>query len=208
MTAEFQFISNFISGIFSPLGLLGGLICIFLLFFIDAIIFPTVPELITIVIYTNFSIQPGANPLLIGVAILIVIVIAEVAGLTVLYLVVKKVRVPNRIHIAIKKYQSFLIYPDERMILVNRVAPILPFLGAFVALCDWNYLRSVKYTVIGGVIKYGAILLIGGVFIELLDPDTAFLTTMIMVILVIVVGFIISFIRKKRMEGRNEDSPA
>ncbi len=205
MANVIMLITDFISSIFLPLGLLGGLICIFILFFIDAIVFPTLPELFTILIFSSFSTQKGVSPFLFGGAILITIVTAEIAGLSTLYFIVKHLRVPKRVHSAIKRYQSFLIYPDERMILVNRVAPILPFLGAFVALCDWDYFKSVKYTIVGGLLKYGAILFVGGVFITVLAPDTAVITTIIMVLLVIIIGFIISFARKKGIVDKDEN---
>ena len=36
------------------------------------------------------------------------------------------------------------------MILINRIAPILPFLGAFIALAGWKLKRSLIYVVVGG----------------------------------------------------------
>src|SRR5207249_9507820 len=36
----------------------------------------------------------------------------------------------------------FLGVPDERAILLNRIAPVVPFVGAFIATLRWNYRRS------------------------------------------------------------------
>jgi uncharacterized membrane protein YdjX (TVP38/TMEM64 family) len=114
-------IGTFFIELFSPLGLWGGLLCIFLLFYIDAIIFPTIPELFTVVIFASGAIY-GVDPLLFAVAILGTIVVAELAGAMTLFMVVRKARVPTRIQNVVKKYQGFLLCPDERMILVNRIA--------------------------------------------------------------------------------------
>lgn len=194
-------IVKMITDTFVPLGMWGSLLIVFMFFFVDAILIPTFPEVVAILAFTQEKSMPTA---LFGTMILVTIVLAEVAGLTVLYLVVKKVKIPNRMQKAVRKYQSFLVYPDERMILVNRAAPLLPFLGAFVALCEWSYARSVKYVVLGGAIKYGAILLIAGLSITLMDQGTALLTTMVLVILVIVISFWASYYRKRSIEKNKE----
>jgi hypothetical protein len=193
-------IGTFFIELFSPLGLWGGLLCIFLLFYIDAIIFPTLPELFTVVIFASGAAY-GVDPYLFAIAILITIVVAEVAGAMSLYLVVKRARVPTRIKSVVKRYQGFLLCPDERMILINRVAPILPFLGAFIAFAGWELKRSLVYLVVGGVIKYGIILALSGLFFAYFsDKGTATTVTIVMVLTIIVLSMIVSYYRKRRME--------
>ena len=107
----------------------GGLICIFLLFYIDAIIFPDGAGTVH---GRHLRLpDPDIDTLAFGLLILVTIAISEILGFCTLYYIVKKVRVPKLIQRGVDKFQAFLIYPDERMILVNRVAPIVPFLGAF-----------------------------------------------------------------------------
>jgi membrane protein YqaA with SNARE-associated domain len=189
-------ITSIIIGIFNPTTVVGGLICIFLLFYIDAIIFPTVPELFTVGIYASQD-QIGTLPF--GLLILGTVAASEVLGFCTLYYVVRKVRVPKLIQKGVDKFQAFLIYPDERMILVNRVAPIVPFLGAFASICHWNLRKSIKYVLIGGMAKYGLILLASGLFIAYWDRGTATIVVLVLVIGVIIASFIASYHRKKRM---------
>ncbi len=189
-------ITSIITGIFDPTKVLGGLICIFILFYIDAIIFPTVPELFTVGIFAS---QTQIGTLWFGLLILGTIAISEVLGFSTLYYIVKKVRVPKFIQKAVNKFQAFLIYPDERMILVNRVAPIVPFLGAYASLCNWSIKKSLYYNLIGGIAKYGLILLASGLFIEYWDRGTATVVILVMVIAVIIASFIASYYRKKKI---------
>ncbi len=192
-------ITDIIISIFNPTNVVGGLICIFLLFYIDAIIFPTVPELFTVGIFasqTQIS-TPGF-----GLLILVTIAISEVLGFCTLYYIVRKVKVPRLIQRGVDKFQAFLIYPDERMILVNRVAPIVPFLGAFASLCNWSLKKSLTYVLIGGVIKYGLILLASGLFIEYWGGPNATIAVLTLVIGVIIISFVASYFRKKRLIGQ------
>ena len=204
-------LARFLQDLLSPLGTLGLLLCIFTLFYIDAIVFPTLPELFTIFIFlgvtANASAVFGIPPeVWFGSLVLIFISMAEILGLTTLYLIVKRAKVPGRVEIIVRQYLRFLIYPDERMILLNRIAPVLPFLGAFVAICGWSYKKSVAYTVIGGMLKYGLILFASSAFIAYLDSGTAILATLSLVIGVLILSFVLSYYRKKKVDERNENS--
>ncbi len=198
-------IPQILSEFFSPLGVWGLLICIFILFYIDAIIFPTLPELFTVLVFLT----PTAIPIeLFAVLILMTIAVAEVLGLTTLYLAIKRARIPKRIENGVIRYQRFLICPDERMILINRLAPTLPFLGAFVAICHWSYRKAIFYTLLGGIAKYGIILAASGAFIAYMERGMATAATLIMVVIVIALSFIASAIRRKRMGASDAHRPA
>jgi hypothetical protein len=192
-------IGTFFTELFRPLGLWGGLICIFVLFYIDAIIFPTVPELFTVIIFSAAS-DYGIDTLSYGVAILVTIVVSEIAGVLTLYYIVKSAKMPNRVSKVVKRYQGFLLCPDERMILINRVAPILPFLGAFIVLAGWKLRKSLIYVVVGGVIKYGIILALSGLFLTYFSKGIATTVTIIMVVIIIILSMLVSYYRKGRME--------
>jgi hypothetical protein len=159
-----------------------------------------VPELFTVGIFVS---QTQIATLWFGLLILLTIAVSEVIGFCTLYYVVKKIRVPKLIQRGVDKFQAFLIYPDERMILVNRVAPIVPFLGAFASICNWSLRKSLKYILIGGIAKYGLILLASGLFIEYWDRETATIVVLTMVIAVIIISFIASHSRKKKMTERS-----
>jgi membrane protein DedA with SNARE-associated domain len=196
MTFDFGIWLNDILG---PLGTLGLLIGIFLFFYIDAIIFPTLPELVAIAALA-VSHPPFSTPVF-AVIVLITILSAELLGLWTLYFVAKNLSIPKKVEGAINRYTRFLVVKDEKIILVNRLAPVLPFMGAFVAVCHWNFRKSVLYTVIGGLIKYSIILASGTIFYEYLDSGQAFTVSIILVLCIISISVVISFLRRDKILG-------
>ena len=135
--------------LFGANGEWGLVLCIFLIFLLDALLIPTLPELFFVLAFIG-----GANyghPLLFGVELLIAAVIAEQIGIFSLYLVVKKYnhKIPKKIQSALDKYTQFLVVSDEKLLLLNRVAPMLPFAGAFVAILNWSVPKSAFYITIG-----------------------------------------------------------
>jgi hypothetical protein len=198
-------IGQIIVDFFSAYGIFGWLLAVFFLFYIDAIVFPTVPELFVVLIFIGGQgIIPDYQWI---IAILITLLLAEVAGLTTLYLIVKRVKVPRRIHSVVERYRDFLLVHDERMILVNRVAPVLPFMGAFVAILGWSFRKSIIYLVVGGLIKYGLILVASQYFLDYFSSGTATTVTLVMVFAFLAFSFVLSIIRRRRMKS-DEDSPA
>ncbi|MDD1768616.1 MAG: hypothetical protein LUQ55_01370 [Methanomassiliicoccales archaeon] len=195
-------IGQAIFDIFYPLGAWGMLACIFIIFYIDAIVFPTLPELFTVII---FMVIPQAW---FGLAILATIAVAEVLGLTTLYFIVKNIRVPKMIEKAVLRYRDFLMFRDERMIVVNRIAPILPFIGAFVCLCNWSFKKSLAFTLLGGLVKYGVIISLSGAFFAYFSSGTAQTVTIVMILIIIVASFMISFSRRRKMRRKNENCPS
>ena len=114
-------LGDWLFSLFDGLGEPGVLLCIFVLFFIDAVIFPTLPEVF-------FLLGLDQNPtVLFGSELLLVAVLGELAGIFLLYYIVKKIRVPARVSRIAEKYIDFLVVSDERIILVNRIAPMIPF---------------------------------------------------------------------------------
>jgi membrane protein YqaA with SNARE-associated domain len=182
-----------------PLGTEGLLFCVFLLFFIDAIVFPTLPELFAVII---FMVQPTAP---FALLVLATIAVAEILGTSTLYFIIKRVRIPKRIKLAADKYCSMLFVKNERIVLLNRIAPILPFMGAFAAICNWNFRKVLAYTFIGGMVKYGAILAMSSVFFAYMSTGMAETVTMALVICVIVISLTFSVV-KNRKEGRPHES--
>jgi hypothetical protein len=191
--------------LFSPLGLAGWLLCTFLLFYIDAIVFPTLPELFVVLFFiAGYGTMPDWA---LWSLFVLTIAAAEVLGLTTLYLVVKRIKVPPKISSVVARSRRFLLLQDERMILLNRIAPILPFTGAFVALSGWSYRRSLFYLVLGGTIKYGLILAASNYFLIYMEKGMAADVTLVMVVAIIILSLIASTCRKRRAERRNEDGP-
>ena len=114
-------LGDWLFSLFDGLGEPGVLLCIFVLFFIDAVIFPTLPEVF-------FLLGLDQNPTVsFGCELLFVAILGELAGIFLLYYIVKKIRVPTRVSRIAEKYINFLVVSDERIILVNRIAPMIPF---------------------------------------------------------------------------------
>lgn len=191
-------IGDWLYGVFGPYGYIGILVFIFLLFYIDSLIFPTLPEVFFIL---SFMYDPTPYW---GMILLLVGAVAEFAGVTSLYLVVERIRVPERIRSVADKYSKFLILNDERMILVNRVAPVMPFTGAFISLIEsWEIKRAWFYLILGYVLKYGAILLFANFFFAFFSGPQAEVLSIVMIIIVMAVSLFMAY-RKNKREGLSQ----
>ena len=184
--------------LFGANGEWGLVMCIFLIFLLDALLIPTLPELFFVLAFIG-----GANyghPLLFGVELLIAAVIAEQIGIFSLYLVVKKYnhKIPKKIQSALDKYTQFLVVSDEKLLLLNRVAPMLPFAGAFVAILNWSVPKSAFYIAIGCVVKFGFIMMLSNFFYNYFQSEESQIITIVMILAVIAVSIVLSFFVKKK----------
>ena len=184
--------------LFGANGEWGLVLCIFLIFLLDALLIPTLPELFFVLAFIG-----GANyghPLLFGVELLIAAVIAEQIGIFSLYLVVKKYnhKIPKKIQSALDKYTQFLVVSDEKLLLLNRVAPMLPFAGAFVAILNWSVPKSAFYIAIGCVVKFGFIMMLSNFFYNYFQSEESQIITLVMILVVIAVSIVLSFFVKKK----------
>jgi membrane protein YqaA with SNARE-associated domain len=191
--------------LFSSLGFTGGLVAIFLIFFFDAMIIPLLPELFAVLIFQ-------ANPVLEwGILVLLVAEIGEILGNSTLYFAAKTVGLPKFMKKGMNKYIRFLMLKDERLILSNRIAPTVPFVGAFIYACNWDFKKSILYVAVGGLVKYTFLLSIVGAFNVAYPEDTAQNLTLIMVIIFIIVSALLALLksrrdRRKMMELRDQTS--
>ena len=197
-------ISQIIYDLFGDNGDLGVLLCIFLIFLLDALLVPTLPELFFIL-----GFMAGAEhntPIVFGCELLLVAILAELVGILSLYYVVKHIRIPKKIEKLVDTYTKFLVMGDERLLLLNRIAPMIPFAGAFIAIAKWDLKKSMFYIVLGCVLKYGIIMLLSNMFLDFFNSDQAQLFMIIMIVVVIAVSMIMSFVIKKR-HGLDEKQP-
>jgi len=189
---------------FACLGDQGVLICIFLLFFLDALLVPTLPELFYILaLGTNVSWEFGILVFIAGFA-------GEMAGVFLLYSVVKKTGLPKRIDKALKRYVNFLIVSDEKVMLINRIAPMVPFVGAFMAVMRkrWDVKKCVLWLFIGYFLKYGLIMIMGASLTSFFGGEASRSVMLIAIIVVIVASACVSMHRKKKLglDGKKDDS--
>ena len=188
-------LGDWLFGIFEPYGTVALLLFIMLIFFIDAILFPTLPELFFVIVIVS-----GGGGLLFGFEVLIIVAIAEILGVTLLYLIVEKIRVPKKLKNVVDKYIKFLVVSDERILLVNRVAPVIPFTGAFISLVEsWKYTKCMLYILIGCLVKYGVIMAIV-VFLNERYANEVTQYTLVFIIIVIAISIVASFLKKKKLE--------
>lgn len=194
-------ISSWLTEIFNHCSASSILLVIFLVFCVDAILFPTFPEIFFIV---GFMYNP--DPIW-GLVILIIASVAEAIGLSTLYYIVENVGVPKKIKNMATKYADFLIVNDERMLLVNRVAPILLFAGAFVSLIpSWTLKRALFYNFIGCYLKYGIIVIFANFFYVYFNSSCAQLYTIVFVLVAMILSVVASSIKKRKKVLIDENS--
>lgn len=191
---------------FQSFGGAGVLVALFFLFLIDALVFPTLPEVFAVLLFTQYA-RVGWEPLPWAVFILAVALAGEIAGLLLLYgtvrsAVVKRGAMPRRLDRAMAKYVDFLLVKDERMVLVNRVAPALPFVGAFAAVRGWDIRKVVAYAAIGGLLKYPVLLALAWFFGYVYDATTAQIVTIVMVASVVALSAFAGWRVRKRALAR------
>lgn len=194
-------LGQIIYDIFGPYGEIGVLVFVAIIFLLDALLIPVLPELFFIV---GLEYDPGS--LIFGVEVLTAAVIGEMIGVLSLYLVVEKVGIPKRIRNVADKYVKFLIVSDERILLVNRFAPVLPFVGAFISMTEnWKLSRAMFYLIVGCVLKYGAIMILMVMFnVYYGGLPTSYV--ILFILIVIGVSFIASYLRKRNFNEEQEET--
>jgi len=181
---------------FSNFGYIGMLIALFCIFIIDSMFFPMVPEFFLLVIYsTNPSFEWG-------VVLILIAAIAIFSGNTLLYIIVKKFGLPHFIQKLMKKYSGMMIAQDEKMLLINRIAPVLPYTGAFIAVNNWSYKKSIAYILAGGIAKFSFLVMLSGFFYTIFEKGIAQKATFCLIIITIALGIFLSYIRKRKIYGK------
>jgi len=185
---------------FSGFGDAGMLIALFVIFLTDAMLFPALPEFFLLAIY---SVHPSVSW---GLLLIALSALSIFLGNSILYLIVKKAGMPEFIERLMGKYSSMMVFQDERMLLINRIAPVLPYTGAFIAVNRWDYKKSIFYIVAGGLVKYSLLVALSASFYSLFKKGVAQQATFLLIIMTIVAGFILSYVRKRKIYGEGKES--
>ncbi len=196
-------LGEILSSALQSLGWPGLILAIFLIFMVDAAIFPALPEIFIVAFYVQYG-ALGLEPFTWGVALLLTAMAGELCGNGIIYTVfsrflVKKKRMPRLLDKAIKGWANFLIVKNENVVLMNRFAPAVPFIGAFIAVCNWNVRKSFAYILLGSIIKYSILLAIVGYLNIAYDPQIAQWLTLAAVVIIIVLSIAASFVRRRRL---------
>ena len=197
-------LDELLTALFGTLGPAGSLVILLVIFAIDAALFPALPEVWIVVTYTY-------RPELLGPVawagfLLAMAVAGDILGTSLLYAavhrwVVQRGRMPRWLERSMKKWTSFLLVRDERVILMNRAVPVIPMVGAFIATLGWNYRRSMAYVALGGLAKYAILLYIVFAIGVAYDVETARWITLALVAIVVGLSFVASWIRRRRIEA-------
>ena len=184
--------------IFGPYGAVGVFLMVLCAFILDATVVPALPEIFIIV---GFSYDPTPG---FAVVLIIAAILGECIGNIILYTVVEKIGLPKKLKTVMNKYVGILFVSDERMMLVNRIAPVIPYSGAFISVIEtWTLRRALFYVALGCVLKYGLILSMSTFFYQYFTSDVAQTMMIVFVIAIIAISLIASYIRKKKMFGDN-----
>lgn len=194
-------IGSDILDLFADLGDLGMLFAITLIIWLDGTAFPTLPEMWMVVIFGSHADSFGW-----GLEVVTVATLAGLAGNLTLYSLVKVARLPNWIQKKMRQYTQFLVVKDERLLILNRFAPIIPYTGAFVAACNWNLRKSVVYLAVSGFAKSAVIVTISWLSFDNLRQDTAVYVSLGVVGTILAASIISSLIYKRRAKARGEIS--
>jgi membrane protein YqaA with SNARE-associated domain len=176
------------------------LVGLFIVVFFDAIVVPLGPELLAIAIYsTNLDLAWA-------LLIIATVTTAQVSGTSLLYLIGRHPRLlPKRIRNVMLQYRAFLMIKNERVIFVNCFVPILPFLGAFIAISNWDYKKSMFLVAVGGAIKYSLFLSMSRTFHYLFAQGIAQKVSLLTVLGVLVASGLYAFYRRRVFERSERD---
>src|SRR2546422_5176767 len=199
-------LGDWIEGALAFLGPAGLLLAMVLIFLVDAAIFPALPEVFIVAFYFVLTGTWSWAPAVAALTLLGLALVGDVSGNALLYAVVQRMKatghVPGFVERAMRKWTSFLAMGDERLILLNRIAPAVPLTGAFIAICGWNVRKSLAYVVIGGAAKYVLLLVVIIGLGLAFDPATARLVPIVAVLVLVAASFAAGWIRRQRMVAR------
>lgn len=198
-------LDELIEGLFASLGPAGSLLVLLVIFAVDAAVFPALPEALIVLTY---SFRPAGLDAVSWAAVLLAMaVIGDLIGTSALYAAVRRLliqgnRMPKPLERAMRRWTQFLLLKDERIILLNRVAPVVPFVGAFIATLDWNVRKAIVFVLVGGLVKYTFLLFIVFVIGVAYDLATARWITLGLVIAVVAASILGSWMYRRRLGDR------
>lgn len=198
-------------GLFTFLGTAGTLVALFLIFVVDATLVPSVPEFFAVVFFASGNVW-SLPALAWGGLILGTAVSGELVGNAILYTaidrgLVRADRMPGWLARGMRGWVNFLLVRDERIILVNRIVPTVPMVGAFIATLGWDVRRSFAYIAVGGVAKYSALLVLAGLFGVVFPPEVSQTYTLVFVVVFVLVSALVSLGFRRRARRRSEAPP-
>lgn len=185
--------------LFADLGDVGMLLAITVIIWIDGTAFPTLPEVWMVLIFGAHADSFGWGALLIIIATL-----ASLSGNLALFALVKIAKLPKWIQKKMRQYTQFLILKDERLLILNRFAPIVPYTGAFIAVCNWDLRKSVTYVFFSGLAKFAVIVVIAWLSYDNLRQEIAPFVSLGIVAVIVTASIVSSLVYRRRARARGE----
>lgn len=179
---------------FASLGDLGMVTALIAIILIDGTGVPTLPEVWMVWI---FGVHPGSASW--AVTLILVSSLASLGGNFILYSIVKFIGMPKRIQKVMRQYTNFLIVSDERLLLLNRVAPLVPYTGAFMAVHAWDLKKCAFYLVVGALAKSTAVVGLAAISYDNLRQELAPWVALGAVIIVLLASLVASLIYRRRI---------
>ena len=199
MFAE-QLVAPFLA--FGDFGVLAALVFVILL---DGAGIPTVPEMWLIIFF-------GAHPTALawGLTVALVASVAGLGGILIQYSLARLARLPKKVRNIMRKYTEFLVLHDERLLLINKAAPMIPYSGAFVAALGWDLRKSLGYSFVGALGKTSMIVILAFFTYGTVAREVAGWISMVLVGCVLGASFVFSVVLKKRygLNGTPRENPA
>jgi len=192
---------EFILSFLAPLGPVGLFAFLIIVYVIDAFALPIFPDVI-------YSFVFMADPTLEwGIIIALAVVIGENTGMIILYYIAEHMNLPHRIKRVMQAYGDFLIVSDERMLLIQRVAPMLMFTGVFVSVLEnWKLSRALFYNTVGCITKYILLSIVYYFFFQTLSLEEAQRYSLILTISVMAICLFLSYLKKRKDGWRATDA--
>lgn len=189
-------LDDFLAALFSSFGPVGLLAALFVIFYVDSMIIPLLPELFAIIIF-----QAGGATVEWGLLILVLALAGELLGNTTVYAIVRRTGLPARVRRLMEQWTNVLLAKREALILTNRIAPAVPFVGFFIAALGWSYRRSMAYIALGGLAKYSFLLIVVGALNVAYDPALARTLTLTFALAFVAVSVLVGVVRKRRLKA-------
>ena len=198
-------VGDFLAALFAFLGPAGTVIALYVIFVVDAALLPVFPEFFVVLFF--IANQGTANSFAWATTLWLTAIAGEVTGNSLIYLIVKRAlvasgKMPKRIERAMAGWVNFLIVRDERVILLNRVAPVVPMVGAFIAVMRWNVRLSLAYIALGAAVKYAALLALAGWLGVTVSPSIAGAVTILLVLAIVAASVSAGYVRRRRIVNR------
>lgn len=122
-------------------------------FVLDGLGIPLLPEVAVLLAF--FQNQTWGF----AIALLVIAALVEAFIAGILYVLTGLVGMPRWLNRLMDGYSGSLLVSDERLVLLNRLVPVLPVVGAFIRVRGWNPAKAIGYVALGSVAKYGILIL-------------------------------------------------